>query len=80
MPMIDAWVKSGNDTEYRGVDPAAGRAGLPDPAGVFEGDAGGAGCSRFKDKVPMQPASIALCLEAAAPGGGADPAALPVAS
>ena len=40
-PLIDAWVKSGNDTEHRGDDPPPRRPGLPDPAGVLQGQAGG---------------------------------------
>ena len=39
-PLIDAWVKSGNDTEYRGVDPPARRPGVSAAAGVLQGQAG----------------------------------------
>ena len=39
-PLIDAWVKSGNDTEYRGVDLPARRPGLSAAAGVLQGQAG----------------------------------------
>ena len=34
-PLIDALVKSGSDTEYRGLDLSAGRAGLSDSPGVL---------------------------------------------
>ena len=39
-PLIDAWVKSGNDTEFRGTHLPARRPGVPAAAGVLQGQAG----------------------------------------
>ena len=40
-PLIDAWVKSGNDTEFKALDSLAGRADVSAAAGVLQGQAGG---------------------------------------
>ena len=59
-PLIDAWVKSGNDTEYRGVDLPARRPGLPAAAGVLQGQAGRGRLEEEEASRRRSKASIAL--------------------
>ncbi len=59
-PLIDAWVKSGNDTEYRGDDLPARRPGLSAPAGVLQGQAGRRRLEEEASRSRRVKASIAL--------------------
>ncbi len=52
-PLIDAWVKSGNDTEYPGFDLPPGGPGLSDPARVLEGQAGRRGLEGEEGQGPV---------------------------
>ena len=67
-PLIDAWVKSGNDTEYRGVDLPARRPGLPAPAGVLQGQAGGGRLEEEEGQAAAGQGVDRPGVEAAAPG------------
>ncbi len=78
-PLIDAWVKSGNDTEYPRVDLPARRPRLPAAPGVLEGQAGR---GRLEEEPePAREAGVDRALmEAAAPRGRSDPLAVPHAA
>ena len=78
-PLIDAWVKSGNDTEYRGVDLPARRAGLSAAAGVLQGQAGRGRLEEEEASPPPVKASIALEWKLPHRRRGGDPPAEPVA-
>ena len=63
-PLIDRWVKSGNDTEFREIDPPAGRPRLSDPARVLQGQAGREGRQEEDPDPPPTKATIALLWKA----------------
>lgn len=59
-PLIDAWVKSGNDTEYRGTIHLLGGRAYPLKLEFSKGKQGVDDSNNKKKQPPVRPASIAL--------------------
>src|SRR4051812_45895491 len=60
-PLIDAWVKSGNDTEFRGSMHLLGGRMYPLQLEFSKGKQGGDESKKMKEKPQSGPASIRLC-------------------